>query len=46
VSQLIDTEFFAVEVVLGERQARELIPVCRRLGATGILTYPISCIVH
>lgn len=27
-----------VEVVLDERQARELIPACRRLGATGIFT--------
>jgi hypothetical protein len=35
-----------VEVILGEQQARELIPVVKRLGATGILTYPISLIVH
>jgi len=46
VSQLVDGEFLAIEVVLGEQQARSLIPLVKRLGATGILTYPISCIVH
>ena len=46
VSQLVDGEFVAVEVVVDERQARQLIPAVKRLGATGILTYPIDVIVH
>lgn len=38
VSQLVDSHFVALEVVLDERLARELIPFCKRLGATGIFT--------
>ncbi|KIZ04569.1 ATP phosphoribosyltransferase [Monoraphidium neglectum] len=78
VSQLVDSDYVAIEVVLGERQApahghslwaldarpprpritraalraaprcpaRDIIPICKRLGATGILSYPINVIVH
>jgi len=31
-----------VEVVLDERTARDMIPFCKRLGATGVFTYPIQ----
>jgi hypothetical protein len=30
-----------VEIVVEEAAARKLIPFCRRLGATGILTYDL-----
>ncbi|KAI8469264.1 MAG: hypothetical protein J3K34DRAFT_454221 [Monoraphidium minutum] len=46
VSQLVDSDYVAIEVVLDERQARDIIPACKRLGATGILSYPINVIVH
>ncbi|KAL4427928.1 hypothetical protein ABPG75_002017 [Micractinium tetrahymenae] len=46
VSHLVDSHFLAVEVVLDERHARELIPACKRLGATGIFTYNIDVIIH
>ena len=31
-----------VEVILDEVTARDLIPFCKRLGATGVFTYPIQ----
>jgi len=46
VSRLADSEYVAVEVVLDERTARGLIPLCKRAGATGIFTYNIEVIIH
>jgi len=45
VSALADDAFVAVEVVLAERQERELIPALRRAGASGIITYPLNKII-
>ncbi|GBF91721.1 ATP phosphoribosyltransferase [Raphidocelis subcapitata] len=46
VSQLIDPNWVAIEVVLDEAAARRLIPECKRLGATGVCSYPLLTIVH
>ena len=40
VSRLADAAWVAVEVILEEKQERELIPALKRAGATGIITYP------
>jgi ATP phosphoribosyltransferase len=45
VSRLADAAWVAVEVILEERQERELIPRLKRAGATGIITYPLNKIV-
>jgi ATP phosphoribosyltransferase len=45
VSQLADKSWVAVEVILEERQERELIPRLRRAGATGIITYPLNKVI-
>lgn len=45
VSQLADGEWVAVEVILEEKQERELIPRLKRAGATGIITYPLNKII-
>lgn len=37
ISQLVDSGFVAVEVIVDKSQARDLIPTCKRLGATGIV---------
>ncbi len=46
VSGLLDSEFVALEVVLDERIARDLVPVVRRMGAMGIITYNLGLILH
>ena len=46
ISGLLDSDFVALEVVLDERVARDLVPVVRRLGATGVITYNLGLILH
>ena len=45
VSQLINSDWVAVEVVLDEKQARELIPVLQRVGAHDIIEYPLNKVI-
>ena len=45
VNQLNDKDWFAVESVVEERQVRDLIPVLRDAGATGIIELPLNKIV-
>ncbi len=45
VSRLADQAWVAVEVILEEKQERELIPVLKRAGATGIITYPLNKVI-
>ena len=45
VSRLADSTWVAVEVILEEKQERELIPRLRRAGATGIITYPLNKVI-
>ena len=45
VSRLADQAWVAVEVILEERQERELIPRLKRAGATGIITYPLNKVI-
>ncbi len=45
VSQLADRDWVAVEVILEEKQERELIPRLKRAGATGLITYPLNKVI-
>ena len=45
VSRLSDEAWVAVEVILEEKQERELIPRLKRAGATGIITYPLNKVI-
>ncbi|WP_428939165.1 ATP phosphoribosyltransferase [Fontivita pretiosa] len=45
ISRLNDPEWVAVEVILEEKQERELIPRLKRAGATGIITYPLNKVI-
>jgi ATP phosphoribosyltransferase len=45
VSSLSDPAWVAVEVILEEKQERELIPRLKRAGATGIITYPLNKVI-
>src|SRR5688500_4907098 len=45
VSRLADSGWVAVEVILEDRQERELIPALKRAGATGIITYPLNKVI-
>jgi ATP phosphoribosyltransferase len=45
ISALTNDEWVAVETVLDEREARDLIPQLRRAGAEGIVEYPLNKVV-
>ena len=45
VSHLADEKGYAVETVLDEKVARELIPKLKRAGAEGIIEYPLNKVV-
>ena len=45
VSPLIDDTWVALEIILDERQEREIIPQLRRAGASGLVTYPLNKVI-
>lgn len=45
VSRLAESDWVAVEVIVEDRQERELVPQLRRAGATGIITYPLNKVI-
>jgi ATP phosphoribosyltransferase len=45
ISHLADSAWVAVEVILDEKQERDLIPRLKRAGATGIITYPLNKVI-
>jgi ATP phosphoribosyltransferase len=46
ISQLADPEWLAAEVILNEREVRELIPALKRAGATGLVEYPLNKVIY
>jgi ATP phosphoribosyltransferase len=45
ISSHSDQDWLAVEVVIDEKEARELIPQLKRSGATGIIEYPLKKVI-
>ena len=45
ISRLSEANWVAIEVILEEKQERELIPRLKRAGATGIITYPLNKVI-
>lgn len=45
VSRLSTPGWVAIEVIIDDRQERELIPRLKRAGATGIITYPLNRVI-
>ncbi len=46
VSNLAESDYVAIEVILEERIERSLIPALKRAGASGIITYPLNKVIH
>ncbi|MBN2457156.1 MAG: ATP phosphoribosyltransferase [Sedimentisphaerales bacterium] len=46
ISNLADSEFLALEVIIEGKTERSLIPALKRAGASGIITYPLDKIIH
>lgn len=45
LSDLADSAWVAVEVVVEERIERDLVPQLKRAGASGIITYPLNKVI-
>lgn len=45
VSQLDDPEWVAINTIIDEKVARDLIPSLKELGATGIVEYPLNKVI-
>ena len=46
ISHLDDEDWLAAEVILNEREVRDLIPVLKRAGATGLVEYPLNKVIY
>jgi len=46
VSDLAESGYVAVEVVIEEKKERSLVPALTRAGASGIITYPLNKVIH
>ncbi|MBX3118093.1 MAG: ATP phosphoribosyltransferase [Fimbriimonadaceae bacterium] len=46
LSPLADAQWFAAEVILSEKEVRELIPALKRAGATGLVEYPLNKVIY
>ena len=46
VSNLVDSDYVAIEVILDDKVERNLIPTLKRVGATGIIVYPLNKVIH
>ncbi len=45
VSQLVDSDWVAVEVILDEKKVRDLVPALKRVGAQDIIEYPLNKVI-
>ena len=45
ISQLVHSDWLAVEVILDEKQVRDLIPALKRAGAQDLIEYPLSKVI-
>jgi ATP phosphoribosyltransferase len=46
ISALSDTGWVAVEIIIEEKQSRDLIPRLKRAGAEGIVEYPLNKVIY
>jgi ATP phosphoribosyltransferase len=46
ISNLADSDYVAMEVIVEGRTERSLVPALKRAGASGIITYPLNKVVH
>jgi ATP phosphoribosyltransferase len=46
VSPLADPNWVAIEIIVEDRVERELVPKLHKIGATGIISYPLNKVIH
>jgi len=46
ISNLADSDYVAIEVIIEDKVERSLVPALKRAGASGIITYPLNKVIH
>ena len=46
ISNLVDSDFGAIEVIVDDTIERLLVPKLKRAGASAIITYPLNKVIH
>jgi ATP phosphoribosyltransferase len=46
VSELADSQYVAIEVIIEGAIERSLVPALKRAGASGLITYPLNKVIH
>ena len=46
VSNQMDKDWVALEIIADEREVRDMIPQLKRVGATGIIEYPLNKVIY
>jgi ATP phosphoribosyltransferase len=46
LSTLADSGYVAIEVIVDDKVERALVPALKRVGASGIITYPLNKVIH
>ena len=46
LSNLVDSNFVAIDVIVDDKVERELVPALKRAGASGIISYPLNKVIH
>jgi len=46
ISNLADSDYVAVEVIVEDKIERTIVPALKRVGASGIITYPLNKVIH
>jgi ATP phosphoribosyltransferase len=46
ISNLLDGDWVAIEVIVDERIVRDIIPRLKQAGAEGIIEYPLNKVIH
>jgi ATP phosphoribosyltransferase len=46
ISELADSQYVAMEVIIEDAIERSLVPALKRAGASGLITYPLNKVIH
>ncbi len=46
ISELADSQYVAIEVIIEDAIERSLVPALKRAGASGLITYPLNKVIH
>lgn len=46
ISELADSQYVAIDVIIEDAIERSIVPALKRAGASGLITYPLNKVIH